>query len=93
MSESAVATTHRMVPIGTQVVSRVVARNAAGDMMCSEGSVGVVIGAPLEPSDAYRVRFVDGNEAELRRAEFSVRKRHQKHGLERLGAFVDGIDL
>lgn len=68
-----------VVPVGTQVVA-VVAVRAGGDTIAA-GATGVVVQAPVDPTHAYRVRFVDGREASLRRGELAVRKEVQREAL------------
>ena len=38
------------------------------------GAVAVIVKSPADHTHAYRVRFVDGQERSLRRAEFAVFK-------------------
>jgi predicted nucleotidyltransferase len=64
-----------VLPVGTQVVTRTA---VAGP----PGSVGIVIATPSEGSQVYRVRFPDGSEALLNRADFRVRKEVQREGIE-----------
>ena len=62
---------NRILPVGTRVVSRVPVRDAAGDIH-PEGAVGAITKAPLDHTHGYRIRFVDGFEATLRRTEFAL---------------------
>ena len=62
----------RVVPPGTQIV-------ATGDVKVLEtgkrlpgGAVGVVIRAPADATHSYRIRFVDGSEASLKRDDFQI---------------------
>jgi uncharacterized protein len=71
-----------IIPTGTQVVTRVDLRDAAGALVRQRGAVGVIAAAPVAAGDAYRVRFADGGEAALRRAELSIRKVYQRDGLQ-----------
>lgn len=68
---------HLIVPVGTQVVTLVEVKGRAGGRVCPHGTVGEVIAAPQDNFHSYYVRFPDGTEAALRRAEFAVRKHHQ----------------
>ena len=81
-----------IIPSGTQVVTRVELRDAAGVLLRPRGAVGVVVAAPADASHAYRVRFADGGEAALRRDELSIRKDYQRGGLQ-LEAALDRRDL
>lgn len=65
-----------IIPVGTQVVSRVEIRDSS-DVQCLQGAVGVIIKAPTDNSHAYRVRLPSNLEVTLRRHEFSIRKHYQ----------------
>lgn len=77
MPDERVFQAHLIVPVGTQVVTLVEVKGRAGGRVCPRGSVGEVIAAPQDNSHSYHVRFPDGTDAALRRAEFAVRKHHQ----------------
>ena len=57
--------------MGTRVVSRVPVRDAGGATHL-EGAVGAITKSPLDHTHGYRIRFVDGFEATLRRTEFAL---------------------
>lgn len=59
-----------VIPVGTQVVTLAGARGP--------GAVAVIIAVPQAAGQPYRLRFPDGTEAELPRAELRVRK-HAQH--------------
>src|SRR5215210_7855043 len=61
MAESSreAARPHLILPIGTQVVSRVELRDSRGNVICPAGAVGEVIQAPLDGTHSYRVRLPD----------------------------------
>lgn len=82
-----------IVPIGTQVVSRVEVKNATGEPSCVKGAVGTIVKAPTDNSHAYRVRLPDGAEVTLHRHEFSLRKQFQSQGLERSGDALSELNL
>ncbi|MFN7931289.1 MAG: nucleotidyltransferase domain-containing protein [Blastocatellia bacterium] len=65
-----------IIPVGTQIVARIVIQNAQGEIVCPIGAVGVIIKAPTDQSHSYRVQFTNGSEAPLRRNEFAIRKQH-----------------
>ncbi|MCI0389555.1 MAG: nucleotidyltransferase domain-containing protein [Acidobacteria bacterium] len=69
---------HLILPTGTQVVTRVEIKDAAGHGLCPRGAVGEIIKAPDDGSHSYRVRFVNGVEAALHRHEISIRKQYQQ---------------
>jgi hypothetical protein len=70
-----------ILPSGTQVVTRVALRDAAGSVLRSRGAVGVIVEAPVDASHAYQLRFADGAEISLRRTELSIRKQYQRDTL------------
>jgi uncharacterized protein len=68
-----------IVPIGTQVVTRVEVVPSGGGTPLPKGIVGELIKTPADSTHAYRVRFPDGAEGSLLRHEFSLLK-HVKGG-------------
>jgi predicted nucleotidyltransferase len=86
MTDEMASTPALVLPIGTQVVTRVEVMGAAGEIVCPRGAVGVVIAAPRESGTVYRVRFPSGVEAALSREEFAIRSHAQREGLRRAGA-------
>jgi predicted nucleotidyltransferase len=73
---------HLILPAGTQVVTRVEIKGADGQVLCPRGAVGEVVKSPDEGSHSYRVRFVNGVEAALRRHEMTVRKQYQREAAQ-----------
>jgi uncharacterized protein len=65
-----------IIPLGTQIVSRVEIKSVLSESLCPIGAVGVITKAPTDNSHAYRVQFTNGVEAALHRNEFSIRKQH-----------------
>ena len=86
-------TTHLIIPTGTQVVSRVEVRDAAGVIVCPLGAAGVIVKAPEDATHSYRVRLPDGREVSLRRKELSIRKHVQREDLDAAGAVLAEHDL
>ncbi|MBD0363452.1 MAG: nucleotidyltransferase domain-containing protein [Coleofasciculus sp. C3-bin4] len=82
-----------ILPVGTQVVSRVEVKDSAGELLCLRGAVGVVVKAPTDNSHAYRVRLPNGVEVTLRRHEFSIRKHFQKEGLQQAESELAELNL
>jgi uncharacterized protein len=64
----------RIVPLGTQIVTRVDTQEPEGGLLQMAGAVAVALQAPLDVRGEYRVRFPDGDETSLKRTEFQVRK-------------------
>lgn len=71
-----------ILPVGTQVVTRVEVKVSAHEPVRPCGAVGLIVKAPIDPSHAYRVRFPDGVEASLRREELSIRKQFQQEAVQ-----------
>ena len=65
-----------IVPLGTQIVSRLAIKSAQGELLCPVGAVGIIVKAPTDNSHSYRVQFTNGVKAPLRRNEFTIRKQH-----------------
>ena len=78
-----------IIPVGTQVVSRVELRDAVGAVVCPLGAAGVVVRAPGDATHAYRVRLADGREVSLRRQALSIARHVQRDDLEAAGAALD----
>lgn len=62
---------------GTKIVLRAPLTPRAAAAAQPAGAVGVIVKSPLDQEHAYRVRFVDGSEAPLRRTEFALLKELQ----------------
>ena len=74
MAERGKQRRERIVPLGTQIVTRVDTHWPEGVLMQMAGAVAVILQMPQDPHGPYRVRFPDGAEASLKRTEFQVRK-------------------
>lgn len=85
--------THLIIPTGTQVVSRVEVRDAAGALVCPVGATGVVVRSPADATHSYRVHLPDGAEVSLRRAQLTIRKHSQREDLDAIGAATDEREL
>ena len=73
---------HLIIPVGTQIVTAVEIKGPAGETVYPRGAVGEIIKAPVDNTHAYRVRFLDGEEANLHRQEIAIRKQVQQDGLQ-----------
>jgi len=73
---------HLILPAGTQVVTRVEIKDAAGQILAPRGAVGEIVKAPDDGSHSYRVRFASGVEAPLRRHEMTIRKQYQQEAAQ-----------
>ncbi|HEY4329771.1 MAG TPA: nucleotidyltransferase domain-containing protein [Phycisphaerae bacterium] len=72
-----------ILPIGTQVVSRVEIRPAgvpSDRPLHPPGVVGIVTSVPVDPMHSYRVRFPDGYEMAMKREEFTTLRKFQSAG-------------
>ncbi len=82
-----------IIPVGTQVVSRIEIKGKQGQRICLEGAVGVVTKAPTDNSHSYRVRLPNNVEVTLRRHEFSIRKHFQQEGLQKSQDMLSELNL
>jgi predicted nucleotidyltransferase len=71
-----------IVPVGTQVVSRVGIADELQKIICVKGSVGVIIESPTDNSHAYRIGLPNQTEITLHRHQFSIRKHFQTEGFQ-----------
>jgi len=69
---------HLLLSVGTQVVTQVEVRDTDGKVIHPRGAVGVVIQSPADYWHSYRVRFLDGFEASLKRAELAILSQYQQ---------------
>jgi hypothetical protein len=69
---------HLILPVGTQVVTRVEVKTAGGEILCPRGAVGEIVKSPDDGTHSYRVRFLNGAEAALQRHELTIRKQYQQ---------------
>src|SRR5579883_1203437 len=80
-----------IVPVGTQVVTRIELRAREGQLDRPKGALAEVVKSPVDNFHSYRVRFVDGEEASLHRREFAVWREHQR--AEATGAPPGDLEL
>lgn len=78
MTKSPTPNPRLIIPVGTQVVARIQILDAAGQVLCPRGAVGVITQAPTDNQHAYRVLFTNGVETSLQRNELTIRKQHQQ---------------
>lgn len=67
-----------IIPVGTQVVTRIEVQSGSGEMLHPIGAVGIVVKAPTDTTHSYRVRFLDGVEASFRGDQLTIRKHYQR---------------
>ncbi|WP_036485281.1 DNA polymerase beta superfamily protein [Myxosarcina sp. GI1] len=72
---------HLIIPVGTQVVSRIEVRDKHNQILCLQGGLGVITQAPTDNSHSYQIRLPNERQITLRRHQFSIRKHYQR-GLE-----------
>jgi uncharacterized protein len=63
---------------GTQIVTLVDIPDSAGLVLHPRGTVGVIVKSPTDHQHSYRVRFLDGFEAPLKRSEITTLARFKK---------------
>jgi predicted nucleotidyltransferase len=71
-------TPHLILSVGTQVVALVEVKGPDGRPAHPRGAVGVVVQTPADYWHCYRVRFPDGLEVALKRAELSVLSEYKR---------------
>ncbi len=69
---------HLILPVGTQIVSRIELQSPTGDWSVPRGAVGEIIKSPDDGAHSYLVRFTNGVEAALQRHEMTIRKQFQR---------------
>jgi hypothetical protein len=82
-----------ILPLGTQVVTRIAIKGVADKPGYPCGALGVIVRAPLDNSHAYHIRFPDGREASLQREELAIRKQWQQDSLKPTGDLLSDFDL
>ncbi len=70
-----------ILPVGTQVVTCCPIRDPYGREIRPSGGVAVVVHAPLEAGQRYRIRFADGETVKLRRHDLRVLSHDQDAAL------------
>ncbi|MEO1404318.1 MAG: nucleotidyltransferase domain-containing protein [Cyanobacteria bacterium J06635_1] len=68
---------HLILPIGTQIVSRVKRTTPAGQVIL-KGAVGRIVHAPTDDSHVYQIELPDGERIGLHRHDLSIRKDYQQ---------------
>ena len=91
MTVNATPAYHLILPVGTQVVSRVEIKNPT--VLCLRGAVGTIVQSPTDNSHTYQVELPNGRLVNLRRHEFSIRKHYQQAGLEAADAVLADYNL
>lgn len=71
-----------LIPVGTEVVTRVEVPGSSGRAAQPRGAVGVVMAAPADNTHSYRVRFPDGFEAALRRGDLVLLSHYKRGAME-----------
>ncbi len=93
MTERSPLQHHLILPLGTQVVTRVEIKGAGGEVLCPHGAVGEIIKSPDDGTHSYRVRFLNGVEAALLRHELTIRKQYQRAATQPGENALDDYDL
>lgn len=79
--------------LGTQVVTLIDIPGSGGLVLHPRGTVGVVVKAPTDHEHSYRVRFADGLEVPLKRAEVEMLARFKEGQLGDSGVLAARTDL
>ena len=91
MTDSQKPTQNLILPVGTQVVTRIELRDRDNALVLPRTSVGTIVAAPADTDHSYQVRFPDGFEAAFRRQELTPRKHYQQEGI--VGQVLDEFAL
>jgi predicted nucleotidyltransferase len=81
LSQSRFNSPQFIYPAGTQIVTTVPITRSGNGETRPVGTVGVVLLSPGTHTGTYLVRFPDGQEIELKRTEFEVRKHFEQREL------------
>lgn len=79
--------------LGTQIVTLIDIPGSGGLVLHPRGTVGVVIKAPTDHEHSYRVRFADGLEVPLKRAEVEMLARFKEGEIGDSGVLTARTDL
>ncbi|MEM9215240.1 MAG: nucleotidyltransferase domain-containing protein [Cyanobacteria bacterium P01_F01_bin.150] len=82
-----------ILPVGTQVVSRVEVAPTHNHQGCLRGAVGTIVQSPTDNSHVYQIQLPDGRQVRLKRQEFSIRKHYQAEGLHDQNTVLDDYNL
>ncbi len=82
-----------ILPVGTQVVTRIEQRDSAGHLLCLKGAVGAIAHAPTDHSHVYEINLPTGHLVRLHRHEFSIRKHFQGIGSAAAEDFLADYNL
>lgn len=93
MTQKGIPAYNLILPVGTQVVSRVEVKTSAGNVVCLRGAVGAIVKFPTDNSHAYQIQLPNGSTVNLRRHEFSIRKHFQSEGLQTSEAVLGDYSL
>ena len=74
MKQRAHESSSRIVPLGTQIVTRSDTKSPEGHFLQAAGADAVIVEAPPVATGSYRVRFPDGSTSFLLRRAFQIRR-------------------
>jgi hypothetical protein len=78
-----------LLPPGTRVVAHAAVPILETGARLPAGAVGMIVRTPAEDAHGYRLRFPDGSEASLQRAQFSILKTMKESGLRQAANDLD----
>ncbi|MBI3987490.1 MAG: nucleotidyltransferase domain-containing protein [Lentisphaerae bacterium] len=82
-----------ILPVGTQIITRVEIKGSDGKPVRPKGIVGRIIKAPVDHLHSYVVQLPDGTEAPMRRHELTTRKQEHEEALVEASHVLAGYDL
>ncbi len=83
---------HLVVPVGTQVITRIEIRTGSGRVLEPKGSVAEIQRSPDDRSRSYALKFASGETVTLKREDFSIRKQKQKEDLAEAEQVTDELE-
>jgi predicted nucleotidyltransferase len=84
---------HLILPVGTQIVTRVPIKGSSGQTIHQKGSVGVIIDVRPDLAQQYMIRFPSGGEFLMARQDFAVRKHLRQATLQQQLQHLGFADL
>ena len=69
---------HLIIPLGTQIVSKIEIKDERDRILCLRGGLGTIIKAPTDNSHSYLIRLPNDSQVALGRHQFGIRKHYQR---------------
>jgi predicted nucleotidyltransferase len=82
-----------IIPLGTQVVTKVEVMDSKGRPVRPSGLLGIIVQAPTDPSHSYLVKLADGTLLSLKRHQLIIRKEQQHEHINEIIANLEEYDM